>query len=180
MHRVEDYSSGRSSSSTGSFTSYATLPTMDYGEVIATCDNNGQKLLLVPDSLSMENNAASTATLECGGGRRGSRGGGVLHKTMSFSGSSGGSGSVLSGRDEEEDDDCDRDSSSSSSMGADEDNKSGGCSSDYSMEDCDITIVDDTSFNKRSSGVPKNEAELMFLQVVEILRFEKKVNHRTN
>lgn len=157
---------------------------MDYGEVIATCDNNGQKLLLVPDSLSMENNAASTATLECGGRGRGGRGGGgVLHKTMSFSGSSGGSGSggsVLSGRDEEEDDDCDRDSSSSSSMGADEDNKSGGCSSDYSMEDCDITIVDDTSFNKRSSGVPKNEAELMFLQVVEILRFEKKVNHRTN
>lgn len=160
MNRVEEYSSGRSTSSTGSFTSYATLANVDYSEVISTCDNG--KKLLGPDSVSMENNAASTATLACGVGR-GSVGG--LNQTMSFSGSSGGSASCK----DEDDEDCDRDSS----MGDDEKSN---CSSDYSMEDCDVTIVDDCSFNKRSS-VPKNEAELMFLQVVEILRFEKKVNH---
>lgn len=171
-----DDSSGRcSSSSTGSFTSYATLPNVDYNsEVLSTCD--GQKL--VQDSLSLENNAASTGTLaysEVGvgkGGRRArgrgrrARGRGNITMCSLYSSDSENDGDEDDGDDDEEGD-CDRDSS----IG---DNKSS-CS-DYSMEDCDVTIGDDTSL-KRSST--KNEAEMMFLQVVEILRFEKKVNQQT-
>lgn len=41
-----------------------------------------------------------------------------------------------------------------------------------SYNECDITLVGDDNLN----CVPKNEAEMMFMQVVEILRFEQEVS----
>lgn len=164
VERVDDSGSCyRSGSSTGSFTSYATLPNVDYNsEVLSTCDNDGQKLVQ-DSSLSLENNAASTATLAYAGVNNNKKN--KNSKTMCS----------LYSSDDDDDEDCDRDSSSSSSTASSMEDKDKSSCSDFSMEDC--TIVDDTSF-KRSTT--KNEAELMFLQVVEILRFEKKVNHPGN
>lgn len=139
-----------SCSSTGSYNSYSTFPNVDDSEVLSDDDNRsggggeGRKEKLVQESVSLENNAASTANLAYG---RSS----ASHNSISGS-------SPVSVKEDED-----------SSMG-DEDNNS--CS-DFSMDDCDITIVDDTSFKK-----PQNEAEIMFLQVVEILRYEKKVCFR--
>lgn len=138
-----------SCSSTGSYNSYSTFPNdVDDSEVLSDDDNRSgggggrRNEKLVQESVSLENNAASTANLAYG---RSS----ASHNSLSGS-------SPVSAKEDDED----------SSMG-DEDNNS--CS-DYSMDDCNITIVDDTSFKK-----PQNEAEIMFLQVVEILRYEKKV-----
>lgn len=44
--------------------------------------------------------------------------------------------------------------------------------SDYSITEGEMTFVDDKSFDKCD---PKNEAEMMFLQVVELLRYEQEV-----
>lgn len=182
-YAVEDLSSGRSTiSSSGSFTSYATLPNVDCNsnsEVLSTCDSDGRKLVQDRSSLlSLENDSVSTATLAYSRldnrmHRISGRGEGVGSGCRSFS--SGGSCSA-------DDEECDRDTSSDDDDDdEDRDRKHrnrGGSDSDFSMRDCDLTsIVDDSSF-KRSS--PKNEAELMFLQVVEILRFEKKVRRTTN
>lgn len=43
--------------------------------------------------------------------------------------------------------------------------------SDLSLNECDVTFVDDDDIN----CTPKNEAEMMFYQVVEMLRFEQEV-----
>lgn len=132
------------SCSSSSFTSYATLPNVDYenSDVAMGCVQK----LIVKDCVSLENNAASTASLA-----------GVAY-SPSFSSSSN-----CEREEDGADEDCGRDSWM-------EDNKS--TWSDYSMEDCDLTIADD------KPSLPMNEAEVMFLQVVEILRFEKKVNVR--
>lgn len=44
--------------------------------------------------------------------------------------------------------------------------------SELSFNECDITLVDDLETIKSD---PKNEAEMMFLQVMEVLRFEQEV-----
>lgn len=44
--------------------------------------------------------------------------------------------------------------------------------SDLSYNECDMTLVDDDDITKCD---PTNEAEMMFLQVVEMLRYEQEV-----
>lgn len=44
--------------------------------------------------------------------------------------------------------------------------------SELSYNECDITLVDDVEMIKTD---PKNEAEMMFRQVMEVLRFEQEV-----
>ncbi len=44
--------------------------------------------------------------------------------------------------------------------------------SELSYNECDITLVDDMEMIKMD---PKNEAEMMFQQVMEVLRFEQEV-----
>lgn len=154
-------SSPRSSSGTDSYNSYATLPN-ECAVSLSEDDRHGaKKVLVVQESVppsSLKNNAASTATLTYDLVRRD-----MLRCSSLRSHSSSTSSVFVKGNDDEEGD---------SSMA--EDGGDNNSDSDYSMDDCDITIVDDSSFNKKSSP-PKNEAELMFLQVVEILRYEKKV-----
>ncbi|GAB0096712.1 dystrophin [Sergentomyia squamirostris] len=43
---------------------------------------------------------------------------------------------------------------------------------EYELSDCDVTLVDDANL-RVSNCNPENEGELMFLQVVEMLRFEQ-------
>lgn len=45
--------------------------------------------------------------------------------------------------------------------------------SEFSYNECDITLVDDIDTIKSD---PKNEAEMMFLQVMEVLRYEQEVS----
>lgn len=68
-----------------------------------------------------------------------------------------------------------RNSSSQASNGGQNGDHSNISDSDSELEysECDITLVDDEDMNK--SGNPKNEAEQMFLQVMEVLRFEQEV-----
>ena len=178
----ENHSSGRSSSNsshrssssttTGSLTSYATLPTRgDYHSEVLLMEhehereNEGKRAKLAQDarngSMSLESNATTMgSTLENTCGRRSySRGSSSCNSSRRGVGDD----------EEDEDDGYDRDDSM-------EDNKSS-CSDFSATDDCDLTIMDEDSFKRSSS--PKNEAELMFLQVVEILRFEKKVKWDT-
>lgn len=146
-------------SSSGSFTSYATLPNVDYSDCqVSVCDREDDEGVeddnnrrgprnRVRGTVSLENNASSRATLEYG---------------MPYSSRTSRDG---------ENCDCDR-VSSSSSMDDDGDSRRSSCS-DYSMDECDLSILDERSMKRSAS--PKNDAEVMFLQVVQILRFEKKV-----
>jgi hypothetical protein len=44
--------------------------------------------------------------------------------------------------------------------------------SEFSYNECDVTLVDDLENEKHD---PKNDAEKMFFQVMEVLRFEQEV-----
>lgn len=50
---------------------------------------------------------------------------------------------------------------------------------EYELSDCDVTLVDDANL-RVSNCNPENEGELMFLQVVEMLRFEQEVNPQSS
>lgn len=52
-----------------------------------------------------------------------------------------------------------------------DDNENDDSDSDLSLNECDMTLVDDDDL----CCAPKNDAEMMFFQVVEILRFEQEV-----
>lgn len=55
----------------------------------------------------------------------------------------------------------------------DNENDDNDSDSDLSLNECDMTLVDDDDL----CCAPKNDAEMMFFQVVEILRFEQEVCH---
>lgn len=183
----EDSSS--SSSSAGS-SSYLTLPNVttdnedetvgDKELVMAYKLGGGAKKMAQQgnalSSSAMKNNAGSTATLELGlisESNPSPLSGHVSTTPATLTMSEGGNSAAGSSRASSP-----SPSSASSASSAGEDEKSDADDdSDVSMADScdgcgDITLVHD-----KSALPPQNEAEVMFMQIVEMLKFEKKVNH---